>query len=341
MSIPIFLPSIKRKDMDVVLSCLVSDAVGPGPVQKQFIQRAAEYTGLSSGLAFKEYKRTIEMAFSALALPEGGKVIVSPLIPQVYVEVLIEFGLVPLFVDVEESTAALSIEQVRKAMEQNPCAIVVFHNLGIMCEMDKIMELEIPVIEDASQALGAYIEAGKAGSFGTFVILNLDPQNVITAGGGALLITRSRKLITVVKELIAEQKQMYLLPDMNCALGFQQFCQIEHFIEKRRELAALFEKSMLKNRHHHLHQMAEGESAYFSCPLVINGSVSDVVAYARKKGVETTHAFHNAALSYSENDQDTVPVARNLLLRCLLFPLYPMLSKDNTKLILKVLSTIP
>lgn len=341
MSIPLFLPSIKRKDMDIVLSTLVSDAVGPGLFHKQFIQQACEFTGMSTGLAFKEYRRTIEMALAALSLPENGNVVISPLAPQVYVDVLKEYGLNPVFADVEESTAAFSMESLSVLMEKGAAAIIVYHSQGIMPDMEKIREFNVPLIEDASQALGAFTEAGKAGSFGDCVIINLDPQNIVTAAGGALLLARGRKFISTVNEAISGYEQMYLLPDMNCALGFQQFHQIEHFIEKRRELAGLFEKAVLKNRHHQLHQLVEGEPSSFTCTIVINGSVSDVISYSTKKGVETDHAFQDAALRFAENADDDVPAARKLLLRCLQFPLYPMLSKDNTSQILKVLSTIP
>ncbi len=327
--------------MDIVLSTLVSDAVGPGPIHKQFIQRACEFTGMSAGLAFKEYRRTIEMAVNAMSFPENGNVVISPLAPQVYVDVLHEYGLNPVFADIEESTAAFSIESLSQVMGKGACAVVVYHSQGIMPDMQKIRDFDVPIIEDASQALGAYTEAGKAGSFGDCVIINLDPQNIVTAAGGALLLSRGRKLINAVNEEISGNEQIYLLPDMNCALGFQQFHQIEHFIEKRRELAALFEKAVLKNRHHMLHQMIEGEPSSFTCTVVINGSVSDVISYSTKNGVETDHAFRDAALRFAENADADVPAARKLLLRCLQFPLYPMLSKDNTSQILKVLSTIP
>ncbi|MBN1648605.1 MAG: DegT/DnrJ/EryC1/StrS aminotransferase family protein [Spirochaetales bacterium] len=327
--------------MDVVLSCLVSDEVGPGQIQKQFIQSACEYTGMAAGFAFKEYKRAIEMAFTALELPENSKILLSPLTPQVYAEVIREFGLDAVFIDIDESSAAISTEGLESAMQGSPAAIIVYHHQGIMADMEKITAPGIPVIEDASQALGAFSETGRAGSFGDIVLVNLDPQNIITAGGGSLLLSKGRKHAGQIREAIAGLEPVYLLPDMNSALGFQQLHQIEAFHEKRKELHALFEQAAMKNRHHLLHQAVDGEPSYYTLTLVVKGSVSDIITYARKKNIEVDHAFRDAALCFAENDAAEVPVARNLLLRCLQFPLYPMLSKDNTQLILKVLSTIP
>ena len=341
MSIPIFLPSIKRKDMDSVLSCLVSDNLGPGQIHGQFVSKACEYLSMAAGLAFKEYKRTIEMALISLDLPQGAKIILSPLTPHIYTETIEFLGFKPLYIDVEGSSAAISENAFEEALAEAPGAAIIYQNLGLMPNMEKIREFGLPLIEDVSQSIGAYIEQGKAGSFGDLTIIDLGPASMITASGGALLLGKKRKEIQNIKEIIKDNEEIFLLSDVNCALGLKQLSQIELYIEKRRNIAASYQKAVMKSRHGMLQQSAEGEPSFYCCPVLINGSVKDVISYAAKKGIETSKAFKNASMFYMDDEQNSFPQAKKLLLRCLLFPLYPVLSKDSIELIIKALSTIP
>ncbi|MBE3133215.1 MAG: hypothetical protein IMZ55_07060 [Acidobacteria bacterium] len=64
-------------------------------------------------------------------------------------------------------------------------------------------------------------------------------------------------------------------------------------------------------------------------------------AYAMKKGVEAVPAFSDTVAAVDEPLAEACPRARSLMLRCLLFPLYPMLAKRDVETISKVLATLP
>jgi dTDP-4-amino-4,6-dideoxygalactose transaminase len=69
--------------------------------------------------------------------------------------------------------------------------------------------------------------------------------------------------------------------------------------------------------------------------------MKDVIQYAKKKSVETLPAFRSTVLENDSNNGHSFPVAKSLLMRSLLFPLYPMLGKTNIEHIVKVISTLP
>ena len=95
------------------------------------------------------------------------------------------------------------------------------------------MALGIPVIEDISQSAGASVpvknaeglpteERKLAGSFGIYTILGLEERDVLTAGGGAVLMAPGRREWIVLKKYSDEAPLTDLLPDINCALAWVQ-----------------------------------------------------------------------------------------------------------------------
>jgi dTDP-4-amino-4,6-dideoxygalactose transaminase len=127
---------------------------------------------------------------------------------------------------------------------------------------------------------------------------------------------------------------------MNAFLGLAQMRQIESFIAARKEIAQLFNRSLMQSGHKPLIQKGEAENIYYSFPVVLDRDIQEVIQYVRKKNVETSLAFSDAAIACMDADGE-YPNARSIGLRCLLFPLYPMLGKRNAELIAKLLSTLP
>ncbi len=341
MAIPVFKPSIKRKDMDAVLTCMVQDSIGPGTESQRFSSEVAAYLELAGGIAFREYFRAISVVFDALGLVQGDKVVLSPLSPQIYIDVCASKGIVPIYADVEQDSPCISVESIENAIRLQPKAIIVYYSLGFIPLMDRIVELGIPVIEDISQALGGNTGAKRAGTFGIYSILSLESDEIITTGGGALVLAKEKRALTAVKGNSAAFFRDAFLPDMNAALGIIQIKNIERFIAYRSEIAEAFTKAVAGTRHKTFLQPGEGQNIYYSFPVLLNSGMKDVMQYARKKGVETQPAFSESCLARADAENSHCSNAKGFLLRSLLFPLYPGLGKKNAALIVKVLSTLP
>ena len=79
MAIFLFKPTIRRKDMDNVLSCMVGDLIGPGRYAHDFITALVHYLKVSGGVALASYYSSLMLAFDVLKLEAGDKVIISAL----------------------------------------------------------------------------------------------------------------------------------------------------------------------------------------------------------------------------------------------------------------------
>ena len=328
--------------MDSVLTCMVSDNLGPGALSQRLVKDVAEYLGVDGGTAFREHHRAVSSAVDAIGLAKGSRVIISPLCPRVYREVFTEKEIETLFVDVEPETGCLDAEKIEKFAGQDIGAIVAHATLGFAPNMEALVEYGVPIIEDISQALGAHTGARRLGSYGNYIIVAMEPDGIVTSGGGVLLLGRSKKETSALSKIIENFPAELMLPDFNAALGITQIKNVERFIERRKEIAAVFSRAVMQSRHKMLIQKGEGENIFFSFPVILDSGMKDVQSYARKKGVETRPAFADSILTGIPPDSERDwPAARSLMLRCLLFPLYPTLTKTGIGLIERTLSTLP
>jgi len=336
--IPIFRPTIKRRDMDSVLTCMVSDRIGAGILGDALVGAVSEYLSLAGGVALSSYYHCIVAAFDALGCKPADKVVVSALSPSCYLEALRERGLVPIIVDVEADTGCLAASSLVKALDQGPKALLVHYSLGYIADMEELSRLGVPLIEDLSQGLGGNWGTRRCGSYGDLVIVSLEPESIVTCGQGGLLLSRDNRL---VRQLGSSQPvSSLLLSDLNASLGLSQMREIESYIATRKEIARVFSRGLMRSSHKTLVQKGEGDNVFYSFPVILESGMKAVRQYARKYNIETIQAF-SGSICAIENTNSHFPNARQLMLRCLLFPCYPMLGKRNVDTISKVLTTLP
>lgn len=349
--------------MDSVLTCMVSDRLGPGELLQDFGKNLSSLFGGSQGIAVREYARAIDLAFQALSCGEGSTVLISPLAPDSYREVLEASDYTAVYCDVDPSDGTIDTEAATRIIQEQKIDVVVTTApLGITPDLASILELGIPVIEDVSHSLGAQRGELKAGSAGRVVVLSLEPDDIITTGGGAAVIARGPKERSALKRALDAASSFSLLPDMNAALGIAQLKELPRYLARRSEIAERFSGQVLRSSRHRglVSPATEGASGYLY-PVLLSSSVKDVIAYAKKNEVEVIPAFDDsivaaftrAAQSQAEStdaqessaanplDAEQYPSAYNLFLRCVLFPLYPSLTNKEVEHLGKVLSTLP
>ncbi len=128
---------------------------------------------------------------------------------------------------------------------------------------------------------------------------------------------------------------------MNCALAFSQLRDLDKFIDKRSELAKLFEQSLARAHKKALVQAIEGKPAYYGCVVILESGIKDVVTYAKKKDIPTLMAFEGTCMGIGGVPEGMCPHARSLVNRALAFPMHPRISKGMAQKIAKVLATLP
>ncbi len=341
MEIPLFKPTIRRRVLDAVLSCLVADTVGPGKVSRELVSTIAAYLGLAGGTAVSSYAASIAHALDLVGVGGGDKVVVSALSPAVYLGVLEARGARVLFADVEPERPVVRSEELQRCLGEGASAALIHHSLGSLADSSPCLDAPIPVIEDISQSLLPHAEDGLFRRGADVYLLSLDSWNFITAGAGGIVLGTKRAHTTRLKEFTDASLETQLLPDMNAALALSQLHDLDGDLARRREIAALFTRSVLRSRHGVLAADGTGGAPAFSFAVRIKDGMPEVRKYAHKRGVDTCPAFELTPVAFRDDVAQQCPEARKLALSCLLFPLYPMLGKSQMELVSRVLSTLP
>ncbi len=349
-TIPISKPFIRRKDMDAVLSCLVNDEIGPG---KASVRLEKEVSSLLKGrhaLALREYTRAVEIAIRALDLPEGATIAVPALCHPVYALVGRSAGYRIALLDTEEdapvvSAGALEALAAADGAPEVPAlgAVVVDTPLGLVPNLPALLSLGVPIIEDVSMGFGATFEEQLVGTFGHVTVVGLEANHLLTAAGGAIVVSRDRQVAIRAKELAAALLPESRLSDLNAALGITQLAELQKQLTRREELAERFGRALGRGRHGIPAQAGAANPVWPAFPVILNGSLKDAAIYARKYGVETENSFSGSYLAGYATAEEAASIirAQGFLLRTLSFPLYPRLGKEQVATIERVLATLP
>ncbi len=341
MKLPVHSSTIRRKEMDAVLTCMVAEKIGPGEMNQKLSLLARELLPAEGAMALRSAPIALSYAIKALNLEPGSGVILSALAPAWHLRAVRDLGFTPLIVDVDADTALVTVPLLEEAIAKGGRLILLHEALGFLPDMERILALNIPVIEDISQSVGAVLMERNAGTFGVFSILGLEEGDILTAGGGALLVAPLKREAIVLRKLEEEAPPTDILPDINSALGFVQLKEYGRNAEIRKGMASLYVGSLMQGRHKTLTQGGEGSSAVYSFPVILSSGLKEVKQYVSRKDIEIEPAFAGSVADLLSDSLEGCINAKSLLMRCVLFPLYPRLGNLNAAKIAKVLATLP
>jgi dTDP-4-amino-4,6-dideoxygalactose transaminase len=367
MKIEIFSPTIRRKEMDSVLTAMVEEKIGPGERSRLLIQTAKEQLHFDYALALRSPAVALYTALQALNNGSGQAAnkaaVISALSPRYYLQVLQDLNITPLYCDVTYDFPCMSKELIENTIAKKTeglevCAIILHHTLGFVPDTASIAELGIPVIEDISQSYGSWLKpAGKNEKEekaspsekhekeepqpkidGIFCIVGLEERDMLTSGGGALLFAMNRKDGLLLRNF-AGLADEYCLPDINSALAVVQFKELHRNTARRREIAQVYTQASLRTRHKRFIPVNDNEYCNYTFSLVLETGLKDVTAYAKKKEIEIENAFENTIAGAGLCDN--CPVGSSLVLRTVLFPMYPRLRSQDVERVSRLIMTLP
>ena len=336
--IRVFSSYITRKDMDLVLSRMVEDAVGPGDFNSRFAKAIRDQFGFEYAVALRSPHTAIQRAFKICGLGQGSKVAVSALAPSWHLAAVEDAGYVPIVLDVEEGTLHPSKEAIESA---NPSAVLLFDVLGKMPPSSLLQSPGIPVIEDISQVSGNITESASSNTFAYFAVWGFENDSPIATGGGALLCARGKRDGQILRSMEESLPFELKMTDYNAALGVSQLKSFPQMTERRKAIYEILSRQLARTRHAGL-KLGEGESTtLYAFPVFAEGSSKEIIEYARKHGVQAELAFSSSPAMIGDDAASRFPVARSIALRCVLFPMHHKLSNQQVDQIGKIIATLP
>lgn len=164
---------------------------------EQFLGENAKVAVLSAGTA------ALHLALIECGVEHNDEVICQSMTFSASANPIAYCGGIPVFVDSEPDTWNMCPKALREAIEDRiqkgtkPKAIIVVHLYGMPAKMDEItaiaQEFQIPVIEDAAEALGSTYKGQACGTFGRFGVLSFNGNKIITTSGGGALVCHTQE----------------------------------------------------------------------------------------------------------------------------------------------------
>jgi len=272
LEIPLARPEITDADREAVLEVLRTPHLSLGPKLREFEQGLRDYTGSRYAVAMNSGTSALQVAVRSLRIERGSEVILPSFTFSALLNVLLQEGLQPKFVDIEPSSFNTTSELVAAAISRRTRLVLAVHTFGIPVDvagLKKIVEEtnsrrpsseKIHLIEDACEALGTEVNGGKAGTFGQAGIFAFYPNKQITTGEGGALVTSDERIALQAERLRNQGRDPAAgwlqhveagfscrISDINCALGISQLRRLETVIVKRQQLAEAYDRGLQVN----------------------------------------------------------------------------------------------
>jgi len=232
-----------------------------GKKTEEFEKKFTDYCGAKHAIAVNNGTVAIEIVLRCLGIGNGDEVVVPSHTTMPTVEPIFYVNAKPIFVDVLENTLCLNPLEVEKAITSKTKAILAVHLYGNSADLNSLKEIcdkhKIFLIEDCAQAHGTLYNGKHVGTFGIAGCFSFYPtKNLTVCGEGGMIVTNDDELAKTARMIRSHGEEgrynhillggNHRLSEIHCAIGLEQLKLLDSFVERRRELAEIYNNT-LKN----------------------------------------------------------------------------------------------
>jgi dTDP-4-amino-4,6-dideoxygalactose transaminase len=244
-------PAIGEEEIAAVAETLRSGWLTTGPRAAELERRMAEYLEADHVLALASGTAALHLALVALGIGPGDEVITSPITWPATANVIVHTGATPIFVDVLEDDLNIDPALVSAAVTERTKAVLPVDLAGQPADLDPLLALGIPIIEDAAHAAESRYRGRKIGSIADITCFSLYATKNIAAGEGGLISTNRGDVAQAVLDLRLMRRgdgSLYDIPvpgykaNLSDVLAVIALCQLDkverHTQIRQRQFAA-------------------------------------------------------------------------------------------------------
>lgn len=374
--------SVDEADIEAVTSVLRDDWITQGPRIEAFETAVADRVGAANAVAVSSGTAALHSACVAAGVDEGSEVVVPALTFAATAAAVRMTGGEVKFVDIEPDTWCLCSDQVEASLTDKTKALMPVDFAGQPCDWDRLSDIatakSVMTIADSAHALGAKYKGLPVGSLADMTCFSFHPVKSITTGEGGMTTTNSSEFLDRLRRVrshgivrdasqfqgtekaddrgdwyyeIQELGMNYRISDIHCALGLSQLNKLDTFIERRRNLAALYTETL-------------GSLELLTVPKVANGSLSAWHLYviqlnlpalswsrrrvfeelrARGLGVQVhyqplhLHPYYSTRYGLTRGD---FPVAEAFYDAAITLPLFPAMTEQDVEDVCEIVTEV-
>jgi dTDP-4-amino-4,6-dideoxygalactose transaminase len=252
-------PDVGDVERQLLLEALDSNWIAPlGPQVDAFEREIADYLNVGSAVALSSGTAALHLALLALGVGTGDEVLVPTLTFAATANAVVYVGARPVFIDSDHATwnmdPALLAEELEARAQHGrmPAAVVVVDLYGRCADWEAIQttcnRYDVPIVDDAAEALGAAYQGRRAGAFGACGVLSFNGNKIMTTSGGGMLVSthgglvdRARHLATQARDPAPHYEHSevgfnYRLSNLLAAMGRAQLRRLPAMAQRRAEI---------------------------------------------------------------------------------------------------------
>ncbi|MCG3711682.1 UDP-4-amino-4,6-dideoxy-N-acetyl-beta-L-altrosamine transaminase [Aliarcobacter butzleri] len=362
---------IDEEDISAVVEVLKSDFLTTGPKIKEFEDKICEFTGAKYCVAVANGTAALHLA-SMVLLEKDDKVLTTPNSFLATSNAILYVEAKPIFVDIKED-GNIDLDLCERELQKDKSikAIYVVHLSGNPVNQEKLKYLKdtykIKILEDCAHSLGASFGGVKAGNCknSDCSILSFHPVKHLTTGEGGAITTNDEELYKKLLELRTHGMQRmseiapwyyemhslgfnYRITDIACALGISQLKKLNSFILKRKEIAKRYDEVFINSIVKPLYLYNENSSYHLYVVRVdfTKLNISKIELFNKMKEKNIGLQLHYIPINkqpFYKNlgfGNEKTPIMDKYYEECFSLPMYPSLTIDEQKYVIKNLLEI-
>lgn len=352
---------IKEEILDGVSTLIDDSDYIKGKAVQFFEKELADFIGAKHVISCGNGTDALQIALMALNLPENTEVLVPSFNYVATAEVIALLKYKPVFVEIDEDTFNIDINDAAKKITENTKVIMPVHLFGQCADMDKVNAFakkhNLFVIEDTAQAIGAmYKNQGTAGTLSDIGTTSFFPsKNLGCMGDGGAIFTNNDELAVKLKMIANHgqaKKYHFDAVGVNSRLDTLQAIilriklgHLKEYSEKRHE-AALYYNDLLKdNSNFKIPTISEFSTHVFhQYTLQISDNIDreELQKELKEKGIPSMVYYPiplhlQNAYAYLDYKKGDLPISEKLAKRVLSLPIHPEITKEQIEFIVKAL----
>jgi dTDP-4-amino-4,6-dideoxygalactose transaminase len=249
-------PAIGEEEIAAVTETLRSGWLTTGPRAALLEQRMAAYFEAEHVLAVTSGTAALHLALLAVGVGPGDEVITSPITWPATANVIEHCGATPVFCDVNESDLNIDPALVPALVTEKTKAILPVHLAGQVADLDPIISLGLPVVEDAAHAAESLYRGRKIGGISDAACFSLYATKNIAAGEGGLVATNRDDIAAAIRNMRLTRRgdgshydQVTAgfkanLSDVHAAIALVQLDRVEEHARIRQRQFALYDEGL-------------------------------------------------------------------------------------------------
>ena len=359
--ISVFGSDIGDAEKKLVAECLDSQWIGCGKVVDQFELEFQTKRHLNNFLMLDSGSNALYLAVKLLNLPKGSEVILPALTWISCANAIALAGLRPVFADVDQETFNITAESISRVISPKTKAVMVVHFAGLPVDLNPILDLNIPIIEDAAHATYSNYKGRSCGGIGDVGIFSFDSVKNLAVGEGGGITTQHEDLADRARALrycgikksgfenaqgdqsknwweyeLAEPFIKMLPTNVSASIGLAQLRREDELQSKRQEVWQTYQSQLAEVGDLVLPVEAESTDRHSYFTYVIRTARrTDLAKFLLGQGIYTTLRYH-ALHHYQDflHAKNPLPATELIEETALSIPLHPRLTETEVEYII-------